>query len=172
VKRSQDFRLMPAILVALLLAPVAVRAADATRAPLAVKLGSGSVLWIEGTSTMHDFECRSKEVTLALETDAATPAPASASDLLSLVRSGAVKGVAVRVPVVSLHSEKSGLDKNLQKAMNAPQYPDVNFRLDTNEVTAAAGDTSAIQATGALTIHGQERKVQLAARAWPGDGGV
>lgn len=160
-----------AILVALL-APVVVRAADPARAPLAVKLGPGSVLWFEGTSTMHNFECRSKEVSFKLEKDAATPNPANAAELLGLIRSGAVRGVAMRVPVASLHSEKSGLDKNMLKAMEATKYPDVSFRLETHDVTPAAGDTIAIKAAGALTIHGQEHKVQLAARAWSGDGGV
>jgi hypothetical protein len=48
----------------------------------------------------------------------------------------------------------------------------VSFRLETHGVTPAAGDTIAIHASGALTIHGQERRIQLAARAWTGDGGV
>jgi len=169
--RSKLGCMTAAMLIAFALATV-VYAADATRAPLAVKLGSGSVLWIEGTSTMHNFECRSKEVALTLEKDAATPDPADAAALLQLVRSGAVRGVAVRVPVVSLHSEKSGLDKNMRKAMEAEKYPDVTFRLDTHQASAATADTLAIQAAGALNIHGKERPVQLVARAWPGDGGV
>jgi hypothetical protein len=161
-----------AILAALLLAPTAVGAADATRTPLPVKLGPGSVLWFEGTSTMHNFECKSQEVSLVLEKDAATANPATASELMGLIRSGSVGGVGMRVSVASLHSEKSGLDKNMRKAMDAEKYPDVSFRLETHEVAPAAGDTIAIKAAGALTIHGQERKVQLAARAWSGDGGV
>jgi len=149
-------------------------APDTTRTAAAVALGPGSVLWIEGTSTMHDFECRSHEVALTLERGRATPDPGNAADLLRMIRAAAVRGVTVRVPVVSLRSEKSGLDKNLRKAMNAGTYPDVTFHLGRYDLApgAALTDTIGIGTDGSLTITGQERPVHLAARAYAGEGGV
>jgi hypothetical protein len=173
--RSRFQRLAAAIVVALLLAPLAGHAAapDSASTVPAVHLGAGSSLWIEGTSTMHDFTCRSKEVVFALEQDPGTPRPTNAGELMRLIRSGAVRAVAVQVPVVTLHSEKEGLDKNLRKAMSADRYPDVTFRLEHHEIApGATGDTTAIHAKGALKICAQERPIELAARAYPGEGGV
>jgi hypothetical protein len=163
------------MLVAWLVVPGIARAADpaTAREPMAVTLGAGSTLWIEGTSTMHNFECRSKEVAVTLQRDAGTPNPTSAAELLHLINTGAVRAVAVKVPVATLHSEKSGLDKNMRKAMDDEKYPNVSFRLDQYDIApGAAGDTVAIKAAGALTICAQERPIQLTARAYPGDGGV
>ena len=83
-------RVAAAIVVALLAGPGAAplaKAPDSTRAPLAVALGPGSVLWIEGTSSIHAFESRSKDVGIALERDRATPDPGTAADLLRLIHS-------------------------------------------------------------------------------------
>ena len=80
----------------------------------------------------------------------------------------------MRVPVASLRSEKSGLDKNLRKAMNAEQYPDVSFHLDHYDLApvAANRDTVGITAGGSLTIAGQERPIRLEAHAYGAESGV
>ena len=173
---SSVIRAAVAILVALFVAPDVSRAdaPDSTRAPVAVALGPGSTLWLEGTSTMHAFESRSSEVALGLERDRATADPASAAEILRLIRSAAVRGVTVRVPVATLRSEKSGLDKNLRKTMKADQYPDVSFRLDRYELAAGAAnaDTITIEASGSLVIAGVERPIRLEARAYPGEAGI
>jgi YceI-like domain len=174
MSRSLPIRAAAAIAVAMLLAPVAGRAAAPdTTVTLPVHLGAGSSLWIEGTSTMHDFTCRSKDVVLTLAVDSATPAPANGGELMQLMRSGGVRAVTVRVPVVTLHSEKEGLDKNLQKAMKADRYPDVTFHLEKHEITpGAAADTVAIHASGALEICAAKRPIDLSARGYAGEGGV
>ncbi|HEY2953945.1 MAG TPA: YceI family protein [Candidatus Eisenbacteria bacterium] len=173
---SRTIGVAAVIVIALLAAPAAPRAEapDSTRAPLPVALGPGSVLWIEGTSTVHAFESRSKEVGIALERDRATPEAGTAADLLRLIRSAAIRGVTVRVPVASLRSEKSGLDRNLRKAMNAEQYPNVTFHLGQYDVASAAVDRDTIEITagGSLTIAGQERPIRLEARACAGEAGV
>jgi len=173
---SRVVRTAAAILVAWAVAAGAAQAEspDTTRTAAAVALGPGSALWIEGTSTMHDFESRSHEVALTLERERATADPANAADLLRLIRDAAVRGVTVRVPVASLRSEKSGLHKNLRKTMKAETYPDVSFHLDRYDLAAGASgaDTIGIEADGSLTIAGQEHRVRLAARAYAGGGGV
>jgi hypothetical protein len=173
---SRVMRAAALVLAALAAATGAAKAdgPDSTRVPMKVALGPGSVLWLEGTSTMHDFESRSKEVAITLERDAAAPDPTRAADLLRLIRAAAVRGVTVRVPVATLRSEKSGLDKNLRRTMEAEKYPEVRFHLGhyTLGPGAAEKDTVAIDAAGSLTITDQERPIQLAARAWAAESGV
>jgi hypothetical protein len=164
------------VLAALCVTPNVPRAdtTDGAHASVAISLGAGSALWLEGTSTLHAYESRSHEVEIGLERDRAATDPARAADLMQLIRSVGVRGMSVRVPVASLRSKNSGLDKNLRKAMKADQYPEVRFHLDHYQLApeAANRDTIAIEADGSLTIAGQERQVRLEARAYPGEAGI
>jgi len=143
-------------------------------APLDVTLGAGSVLWLEGTSNVHEFVCRTGEVDVALTRDSVVAAPEGAAGLYALIRASGVHAVAVRVPVQSLRSEKDGLDKNLRKAMKAEQFPDVRFALGHYALApgAAPEDSVAIRSEGSLAICGVERPVTLDAHARKDGAGV
>lgn len=146
----------------------------AEKAPLVTTLGPGSVLWLEGTSTMHDFESRSTEVAVELLSGSAVTQLANATGLMALIRSSEVLEVRVQVPVASLRSDKDALDRNLRKAMRAAEHASVSFVLKKYSVAPGptAGDTVAIAAEGLLTVAGQERPVSLPARAYPAGEGV
>ncbi|MEO7868961.1 MAG: hypothetical protein ABIU54_15090, partial [Candidatus Eisenbacteria bacterium] len=73
--------------------------------PVSIRLGTGSALWIEGKSNLHDFESRTTTVTVKLTRGATVPAPATPADLESLVRGSFARGLEVEVPVMSLHSK-------------------------------------------------------------------
>jgi hypothetical protein len=141
-------------------------AADTTAAPLAVVLGPGSSLWLEGTSTLHDFESKTTELTVTLSGGPGAAAPADAQGLAALVRGAGVHGVEVAVPVRSLHSGKNGLDKNLWKDLKADDYPAIRFHLARYTAQPGAGDSLGLHAEGTLEIAGQSRPVTLEARAW------
>lgn len=155
----------------LLIAWVAGGQAQGT-APLPVALGPGSVLWLEGTSTMHDFESRSTEVKVALTRDPGAGSPADAAGLAALMGASSIRGVTVRVPVLSLKSGKEGLDKNLRKTMLVDKHPEVLFELDHYTVASTSGDTLRLRAEGFLTVAGQKRPIDLEARAWRNGQGV
>jgi hypothetical protein len=143
-------------------------------APLPVTLGAGSSLWLEGKSTLHDFESKTASSTLTLERDAATPAPADAAGLENLMRAGAIRSVELEVPVMTLKSEKSGLDKNLWKDLKAEQFPSIKFHLMHYVVSpvGAPGDTMQIRAEGTLEVAGIQRPDTLEARAFRATQGV
>ena len=165
-------RLRLVLACAAVLAIVGPPAARGTEsAPLPVTLGPGSVLWLEGTSTMHDYESRSNAVTIEIAGDPAVAPPADAAALLAIIRGFGVHTVRVRVPVESLRSDKTALDKNLRRAMRAEEYPAVVFELREYTLTPA-GDTLAIESQGTLAIAGQERPVTLEARLFVGADGL
>lgn len=149
-------------------APTRTNAMEGGAAPLAITLGPGSVLWLEGTSTVHDFESRSKEVDVEFTRDPGSAQPTNAAALLALIRSSAVRVVVVQVPVRSLRSNKAAIDKNLRRAMRAEEHPNVSFHLKHYAATSrpAANDTVVIEAAGSLTVAGRERPVSLEARAY------
>ena len=159
-------------LATLVLTASPAHAAEGT--PLAVTLGPGSVLWLEGTSNVHDFESRSKEVQIEFSGNPGAAQPTDAAAILALIRSSAVHGVLVKVAVNSLRSDKEGLDKRLRKAMQAEEYANVAFSLKQYVLSPsrAGDDTVAIQAEGSLAIAGRELPISLEARAYRAAEGV
>jgi len=161
-----------AALVVTALAPAqAAGAVDTQTAPLPLQLGAGSTVWLEGTSTMHDFESRTRDFKVRFLRDAAAKDPADVAGLDQLIRSSAVCGLDVDIPVVSLKSGKTGLDKNLQKTLKAEKYPAIHFHLG-HYTLAAGSDTSEMHAQGTLTVAGHEQATNLTARTWRSGQGV
>lgn len=155
-----------AALLATTLPLTAVQAAT----PVPVTLSTASTLSVDGTSTLHAWEAVTHQTTVTIaRADAAT-----ATDLRALARGGQVANVDVKVPVMTLKSEKDGLNKNMYKALKAEQYPDITVHLDriTLAATGSAGDTLAVQAEGTLTIAGQSRPAILPGKLYPGGGGL
>lgn len=142
--------------------------------PVPVSLGPGSRLWLEGTSTVHDFQSGTKDVTVRLRRDAAAASPRDANGLDALIRGAQIRGVDVELPVLSLKSDKSGLDKNLWKALKAEQHPSIRFQLATYALAPAAGpsDTLRIRGVGTLEVAGVARPDTLEARAYRNAQGV
>lgn len=155
-------------------APARAAAVSGPGVPVAVALGPGSELWLEGKSTVHDYESRTRELTISFVRDSAARQPADLDDFEKLVRSSGIRGVDVHVPVSSLRSGKAGLDKNLWKALKADEHPVIRFHLANYTIVPnpAAGDTVVIRATGLLEVAGNERPDTLDARAYPNGNGL
>ena len=153
-----------AVFALLLRAPAA--APEPQPAALGIGLGPGSSLWLEGKSSLHDFEAKSAEVHTSWTRDAGAADPADAAALLSLIRGSTVRGLDLDVPVASLRSGKDGLDKNMYKSLNASKYPTIHFHLLKYAVGphGNAPDTLEVRAEGMLTIAGSERPDTLEAR--------
>ena len=109
---------------------------------------------IDGTSNVHEWTASTSDVRLtAVETNGLAPsAPAE-----QLLQPGALTGLDVTIPAVSLKSPKDGIDKNMHKALKVQQHPEIRFHL--RSLTHTAGD--AYQALGTLTIAGVEKDTTL-----------
>jgi len=147
---------------------------DGAGSRAAITLGPGSTLWLEGTSNIHDFESRTTSVGLAFTRDPGAKDPTDPAGLETFVRSSGIQGLDLQVPIASMHSGKSGLDKNMQKALRADANPVIHFHLAHYTVTPkpAPNDTMDIHAEGTLSIAGRDRPVTLDARAWRGKDGI
>ena len=148
-----------ALVLAVAWAPV--RADAPAPEPAAVTLGPGSVLWIEGTSTLHDYESRTTEVSLVLLRDVSTPDPRDAMELDRWLRSGVLRGLELGVPLAAMRSGKPALDRNMLKALRASEHPEIRFRLTRSSVTTAAADTVSVTADGVLRVAGHERPIRV-----------
>ena len=158
-----------ALLMASLVAGPALLAAGgwADAAPAAranVALGSESVLWLEGTSNVHDFESRTQTLTFTLTCDGAATDPTDAAGLDQLIRANNVRGLDLEIPLATMRSGKPGLDKNMLKALRADANPNIKFHLARYTLGAAVADTTPVTAEGTLSIAGKERPVTVVGR--------
>jgi hypothetical protein len=160
------------LVLASVLAAAPVRGEATATAPAAVRLGPGSVLWLEGTSNVHDYESRSAAPVVKLLRDAAAGDPADPAALDQWLRSGGLRGLELAVPVATLHSERSGLDKNMLKALRAEQNPEITFHVTKARVGEASGDSLAVSADGVLRVAGRERPITVTGRLQRSEAGV
>lgn len=151
----------------------AAAAAAEAPVPAAVRLGAGSVLWLEGTSTVHEWESRTTSPTVKLLRDASAADPADAAALDQWLRAGGLKGLDLGVPLSTLHSQKgSTLDKNLLKALKAEKNPEITFHVTQAKVGDATGDSIKVSADGMLRVAGRERPITVAGRLVRSEAGV
>lgn len=159
-------------LAGMLLSP-GLRAEEGASPYGAVVLGPGSTVWLEGKSTMHDYESRTSTLSFSLNWVPQTPPPPDAASVEALIRGGKVHSLQLGVPVEPMRSGKSGLDKNLQKALQATKFPVIRFQLGHYTVSPITGsDTLAVKADGTLSVAGHERAIAMTATLCRDERGV
>lgn len=162
-----------AILAALACSGAAGPALAQAPVPAAVHLGAGSVLWIQGTSTVHDYESRTTQPTVKLLRDATAADPADVAALDQWLRAGGLKGLDLGVPLATMHSQKgSTLDKNLLKALKADKNPEITFHVTQAKVGSATGDSIGVSADGVLNVAGRDRPITVTGRLVRSEAGV
>lgn len=115
-----------------------------------------SRLWVEGTSTLHDWTCRTQTIDAIIELDA------KAAARLETAPPTALRRVHVKVPVRSLKCGHGAMDNNLYKALNADAAPEISYIMASFEPVPgeAAGDFG-LKTIGTLTIAGTERRITM-----------
>ncbi len=147
--------LLASIAALALLAPLAQAAAPQLAAQ------PGGKLWLEGTSTLHEYKSDASKLTITVQSD---PTKWPADAVQTLILGNAVTGVDVVVGVTGLHSGKDGLDKNMYKSLKAEKNPEIKFHLG-NYAATSADNGAKIDAKGTLTIAGVERQVPITVTA-------
>jgi polyisoprenoid-binding protein YceI len=118
-----------------------------TNVPLSIQPSNTIIL--KGTSTLHDFECKSTVLNGAVEMD-------------TLMRS--FTSIEIIIPVKSIHSESSSMDENMYEALKAEEYANIKFSLlhsdNPGEENSIHSD-STLHLRGTLTIAGKEQLIDL-----------
>jgi polyisoprenoid-binding protein YceI len=111
---------------------------------------TGSFVRIEGTSTLHDWKMEGTSINgsitaLPIEqwTDGTSTGP-----------------VSVSIPVTSLKSEHSKMDKLMADALKARANPAIRYEM-THAVLTKPGATFVLKTDGKLTIAGVTREVEM-----------
>jgi hypothetical protein len=111
---------------------------------------------INGTSNIHPYTATTSVVRVTraqLAEGLQGPDPWA-----SAMRPGGVDAFEVVVPATTLTSPREGLDKNMHKALQAAEHPEITFRLLRTEAGSAP---ESLRAVGVLAIAGVEREVSF-----------
>jgi len=126
----------------------------AAQSTVRVPVAPESKLWIEGTSSIHDWTCKATTMDAAIEVDAATALLAAAPPKM-------LKRVEVKVPVKSLKCGHGGMDDNLYKALKAGSDSQISYIMASFEPTAEASNEFTLRTTGTLLIAGTENRISM-----------
>ena len=108
----------------------------------------GSLIRIEGTSTLHDWKMEGTTINGTI----VAPPPEQWKDDAS--------DVSVAIPVTSIKSEHAKMDKLMAEALKAGANPTIRYEL-TSAVLAESGATLRLDTRGKLTIAGVTREVTM-----------
>ena len=109
-------------------------------------LADSSTMSITGTSTLHDWESRVTEFSANIKANIASETPS-------------FQEFSLTVPVKSIKSEKSKMEKKTYEALKEKDHPNITF--DLLNVTSVEDDT--VTAAGNLTIAGTTKPITIKA---------
>ena len=98
----------------------------------------GSVVRVEGTSTLHEWKMESAKISGTID------APAKAI---------------VTIPVASIKSEHAKMDKLMAEALKAKEHPEIRYEMTSATPSQPGGDAFVMKTQGKLTIAGVTRDV-------------
>ena len=113
--------------------------------PLAI---DSARITISGTSNIHAYTATTTTVRV-------TRAQVNGA-LADALKPGSVEAFEIAIPAATLTSPREGLDKNMHKALQVKEYPDITFRLLRLE---PRGGAPGFRAGGLLKIAGVEKEV-------------
>lgn len=111
----------------------------------------GSFVRIEGTSTLHAWKMEGPIIRGQLD--------ATAPDRWT----GAPKAV-ITIPVTSIRSEHSKMDKLMADALSASKHPEIRYELIDAKPASVAADVFTMDTRGKLTIAGVTREIAMQIR--------
>lgn len=124
-----------------------------TPAPSSERLAleAESTIWIEGTSTIHDWLCDVKLIDGFLDIE-------SADGLV------AIEQIQITVPISEIDCDNGTMNRKMSKALQADSHPTIEFALDNKWTSTEHGGTSfEVDAEGILTIAGFEKPTSIVA---------
>jgi polyisoprenoid-binding protein YceI len=126
--------------------------------PLTIQPSSAIVL--KGTSTLHNFECKSTAIQGTIAMD-------------STMRS--FSSIEVTIPVKTILSGNTSMDDNMYEALKEKENPDIKFALMHSDSTKKHNvilPDSTFQLHGTLSIAGKEQPVDLQVKIIKDENGI
>jgi len=151
-----------ALMTVLVLAPAVFAL---THAPRNASILPGSKLWVSGTSTVRNFDCKATAVDAAILLEG--------PELTSQVMKGqkAVQTVVVKVAPKKIDCANSTMNEHMLKALKADENPVIEFRLSSYDIARATRSTKG-KLSGTLNLGGVKKDITFDASATNGANGA
>ncbi len=134
----------------------------AAQGPSAIRLRlePGSQLEITGTSSMHDFACKTDRMAVYIDVD-----PNYTRDLTKVSRP--ITSVQVTIPVRNLKCGNGKMDENMYQTLNAKDNPVIKYTLSGYDILASTASPNGFAANtkGSLSVAGKVREVDMKVKA-------
>lgn len=128
-----------------------------------------SKVWIEGSSTVHDFDCKSDTI----GGSAKIPQKIAARDTVSGITGPEIE---IEFPVRSFDCGRSRMNRDFYEALNAEEYEAITFdftgakKLEADSNNSESYDN--YEVAGKLTVSGVTREVLVQVKGQPKDDGT
>lgn len=121
-----------------------------------LRLDPGSELSVEGTSSLHDWHCKTDKINAYLDVD-----PAYTRDLTKVARP--IAAVKVNIVVKTLTCGNPQMDRNMYNTLKAEDNQLIKYTLSGYDLlNGSVSPTSfAATTTGTLLIAGQEKSIEM-----------
>jgi polyisoprenoid-binding protein YceI len=136
-----------------------------TRANHVASILPGSRLWVSGTSTVRNFECKATAVDASIQ----STTPEIAKDVMSGQKS--VQTVVVKLAPKKIDCANSTMNEHMLKALKAENNPVIEFRLNSYDVARTTTATKG-KLSGTLSLGGVQKDITLDATATNGANGA
>lgn len=141
------------LIVSVLMAAATTAGAQSASA-IRLRLEPGSELTIDGTSNVHDFQCKTNKINAFVDVD-----PSYTKDLNKVTRP--IVSVVVTIPVKSIDCGKKAMNENMYKVLNADEHEVIRYTLSGYDVLDGTATAFAAKTTGTLTIVGKNKLVGM-----------
>ena len=131
-------------------------------------LAPSSKLWLDGSSTLHDFTCNATKLNAEFK---------AASEFTSFISNPDKENfnIKVTIPVNNLKSGKESMDENMLEAFNAEKYPNISYEIKKAESKPAPESGEGwykLETKGDLTISGVKKTVDMTVLAYEDNGSI
>lgn len=123
-----------------------------------LQLEPGTELSISGTSTVHEFACKTSRIDATLVVDRGYT-----KDLTKVARP--IVSVRVEIPAKSLDCGNGKMNNNMYGTLNADKNPMITYVLSGYDIQNATTSGFGAKTTGVLTISGKEKTISMDVKA-------
>ncbi len=121
-----------------------------------LRLDPASEVTVEGTSSMHDWHCKTNKISAYVDVD-----PAYTKDLTKVTRP--IAAVKVNIVVKSLSCGNSQMDRNLYGTLKADENQVIQYTLSGYDLLNGSVSPSSFAAStnGTLSIAGETKSIEM-----------
>lgn len=127
-----------------------------------LSIDKGSKLWLDGTSTLHKWECTTS--TVNLNTGMFTMSSPTVGNVKALFEQLAGNFV-ITIPVKSFKDPEPGFNHALYRDLHYKQHPNITFSMSSVTVTKdpSTPDRYTVSAQGDITVSGHQNPESISA---------